>query len=518
MKLRVVIVLVLACIASIDARAYDFALRLNYGDSLYFSITNQDLNYVKVVAPKGNTLNNYQNYTKPSGVVKIPSTVHYNGKRYTITAIGARAFASCQDLTSVLLPLTVTTIEDYAFYGCTGLKGTVVVGENVSKIGSSAYYGCTSITSLLFKATNCRFMGSSMSSTVFGNCTSLTSLDIAQGVTRIPDYAFCGLDMLATVPVIPTSVSYVGNYAFAYCSAMSGGLQIPDAVDTIGNCAFLHCHKITDVEMGRNVKVIGYSAFGNCLALTEVNVKAYEPPQLGTMAFAETPSRFEVSIPCVSAPSYQANRMWREVPRVPIGSCQFSVQAQLSLSEAGQLTGSGNYNFDDTVVLTVLCASGYGFDGWSDGNVDNPRRFVANSDMELTARMRPSGTITVRDTVFITDTVYADGVKVIHDTVELNDIARPINSYSNITYNPKTKRISWILRNREKPVSVSLYNQQGECIYTSTGKRSHIDMGRQPSGSYIVRVETDERVMRARFFLSASVTRNQHSVTKSKRH
>ncbi|MBR2976461.1 MAG: leucine-rich repeat domain-containing protein, partial [Alistipes sp.] len=58
----------------------------------------------------------------------------------------------CSSLTSVTIPVSVTTIEDDAFYYCSSLT-SVTIGNSVTTIGISAFYNCTSLTSVYCKAT-----------------------------------------------------------------------------------------------------------------------------------------------------------------------------------------------------------------------------------------------------------------------------------------------------------------------------------------------------------------------------
>ncbi|MBO7273698.1 MAG: leucine-rich repeat domain-containing protein, partial [Clostridia bacterium] len=53
----------------------------------------------------------------------------------------------------------------------------------------------------------------------FGNCYSLASVVISEGVTSIGDSAFYNCYSLASV-VIPEGVTSIGNYAFRGCTGM----------------------------------------------------------------------------------------------------------------------------------------------------------------------------------------------------------------------------------------------------------------------------------------------------------
>jgi hypothetical protein len=50
--------------------------------------------------------------------IDIPSKIEYDGQTYPVTSIGSSAFSYCTGLTSVTIPNSVTSIEYYAFYGC----------------------------------------------------------------------------------------------------------------------------------------------------------------------------------------------------------------------------------------------------------------------------------------------------------------------------------------------------------------------------------------------------------------
>lgn len=480
----------------------DFSVQLSYGNTLYFSITDADRQEVMVVAPNPSATDVYAGYTRPSGALVIPSDVHHEGQVYTVTAIGESAFSGCADLRMVMFPSSIKRIEAYAFNGCSGLNERVTIGKKVKMVGNSAFYGCYNLPEVCFQAEACDSMGGSMSATVFGNCRNLHRVIIDEGVSRIPDYAFCGVDAIKSVSTLPLSLRHVGRYAFAYCSSLAGSIDIPDGVTEIGECAFHQCHSLKSVSLGASVKEIGDRAFYHCIKLTKIEIKAYAPPVMGPSTFAELSGLVTFVVPCVSKGRYLRNEQWQAMaPFGAFGPCHFAVKATMANQAAGVIVGNGEYTFGDTVDLMAVCAAGYGFEKWSDGSTENPRRIIVDDNVSLTAQTRSSLTLVVHDTVYRIDTVFSNGYRVIHDTVDFLGKAVSINDCKELSFDSVKKRLKWDFPREEKVVSVSLFNQIGECVYTGDGRRGSYNMSRLASGVYIVRVETHRRVLCCRIFM-----------------
>lgn len=134
-------------------------------------------------------------------------------------------------ISKVIIEDGVTSIGDFAFYGCTGLT-SVSIPDSVTSIGYSAFEGCT----------------------------GLTSITIPDSVTSIGNSAFCGCTGL-TIIEIPDSVTSIGDYAFSGCTELTS-VSIPGSVRSIGQKAFYNCTNLKSVTIPASVTYIGYKALG----------------------------------------------------------------------------------------------------------------------------------------------------------------------------------------------------------------------------------------------------------------
>ena len=126
----------MACLSSaltLSASNYDFVV-----DRLAYNITSATT--VEVTNPGGEGKAPDVDY---SGVINIPKTVTYNGTTYTVTGIGEYAFQG-EPVTQVIIPNSVTYIDEYAFYICLDLT-SVSIGSGVTTIGDFAFSLCENL-------------------------------------------------------------------------------------------------------------------------------------------------------------------------------------------------------------------------------------------------------------------------------------------------------------------------------------------------------------------------------------
>ena len=167
-----------------------------------------------------------------------------------------------KNTTSYVIPDSVTSIENGAFYGCSFLN-SVLIPKSVISIGEGAFEFCSSLSSVVLPDGV-----TSIGKSAFRGCRSLSDIVIPDGVTSIGDYAFNGCESLTGI-VIPDSVTSIGTWTFCGCSSLSS-LVIPDGVTSIGNNAFRSCKSLTDIVIPDGVTSIGNNAFRSCKSLTDI--------------------------------------------------------------------------------------------------------------------------------------------------------------------------------------------------------------------------------------------------------
>ena len=172
---------------------------------------------------------------------------------------------------SVVIPNTVTKIEEYAYQFYDNLK-SVTIPNSVTEI--------------------CRFAFP---------CGNLKHLFIPVSVRKIDPEAFCYKMELEIDPEnptyemrgghlvtkkdnvlvigtpkepIPNTVTEIGERAFNWCDYEVEEVIIPDSVEKIGGDAFRACANLTKVVIPDSVIEIGSGAFDECDSLIEIHLPA----------------------------------------------------------------------------------------------------------------------------------------------------------------------------------------------------------------------------------------------------
>ncbi|MDE6021501.1 MAG: leucine-rich repeat protein [Ruminococcus sp.] len=184
----------------------------------------------------------------------------------TVTTIEENAFHECYTLEEIKIPDGVTSIADGTFKGCVKLKN-LILPDGITSIGEEAFSDCRSLEKLIIPDNVV-----SIGSRAFENCSNLTEIKLPDGITSIEEGAFSGCNNLTKI-TLPDSVTSIGEKAFSNCSSLEE-LIIPNSVNSIGGRAFAGCIRFKEMTIPESVRNIGWGGriFEDCINLEKLTL------------------------------------------------------------------------------------------------------------------------------------------------------------------------------------------------------------------------------------------------------
>ena len=149
-----------------------------------------------------------------------------------VTGITTNAFKGCTGLTDITIPVNIRSISGNAFLNCSGLKGiTITDCEDVLAIDNTSFDGCPVETLYLGRNLDDSYSSfgnhpelkeitfskciTSISKSLFENCTGLTAVHVPQNVVGVGEKAFYNCSNLSTITfesVVPAKIFHNSFY------------------------------------------------------------------------------------------------------------------------------------------------------------------------------------------------------------------------------------------------------------------------------------------------------------------
>lgn len=197
-------------------------------------------------------------------------------------SIGNSAFQGCKNLVTVNIPDSIKEIEEYAFKGCVTLTGVnFAEGTHLKMLDSSIFAGCTSL--IEFKLPK-----SDIARDLFGSSSAVKKFTLAKDAL-LSDRVLIGLTSCEEFVVEEGNTSFVAENGVLYNknkstlirypqSKADTSFAVPEGVTQIGDSstqsAFYGASNLTSVSIPASVRTIGFRAFYNCNALTNIDFLA----------------------------------------------------------------------------------------------------------------------------------------------------------------------------------------------------------------------------------------------------
>lgn len=211
--------------------------------------------------------------------------------------------AGASDGFSVVFEDDATRIPGYLFYNCKNLTN-LTLGKGISSINSFAFAGCTGMKTLYIKSTKI----DSTDPKIFtdaGKDSGGFTVELAANVTKVPDNLFYSTDGNPYVTSVfadaGSKLESIGSSAFFDCNRLESAYFANCTMLTyIHNAAFKGCTRLVSADFSNCIKLqkINSEAFANCMNLADFTISNDEAiTNIGDKAFYNTLAIRTMTIP-----------------------------------------------------------------------------------------------------------------------------------------------------------------------------------------------------------------------------
>ncbi|MBP5308137.1 MAG: leucine-rich repeat protein [Clostridia bacterium] len=217
----------------------------------------------------GDSLPIIYNKTTTGAVTAIRYAYGNLGSSFTvpdgITEIGERAFDGHKELHHIIIPASVTAIEDSAFENCVNLETVTFENGNMLNIlGAFAFRNCTSLNNVVLPNSL-----TALSEGTFYGCSGLENITLSSGLETFGGSAFENAGIVSIT--IPANVREIGNINERKSTQKIVNGRTTNVYNYVGN-VFKGCTSLSSVTFEGNVTLIGFGAFMNCTSLESITL------------------------------------------------------------------------------------------------------------------------------------------------------------------------------------------------------------------------------------------------------
>ena len=398
-------------------------------------------NIVNITMPNSIKLIDDKVFYNSTGLesITLPDSLEY---------IGKSAFEGCTNLDSILFPSKLHTIDNYAFKNCSSLT-TLHLHHNIECIGDQVVSFCNNLDTIYYNCKNAKNIREPRFglSNSFQNCPNITTVIFGDSVRKVPNYAFSRVYSLKNV-VFSNSIDTIGNSSFEETAIEN--LVLSNSIKYIDRWGFYDCNHLKNITLGSSLNYINEYAFFESDSIETVTCKSMNPPNSSPIIIF--PTRPMVYVPCGRGSVYRNSWLIYNIVEsdsifnlivtsnnstlgtvevindsctsgifqaIPAEGCrfiswndgntdnprtivlnrdtaftalfiqQYNVEVLPNNDTMGTVSGGGTFDIGTEITISATPFNRHKFIGWSDGNTDNPRTVVVNSDSTFTANFAP---------------------------------------------------------------------------------------------------------------------------------